>query len=125
MTTLKRKILFIVGKFISGKDHCKTLNNIKSGLSSDSFIRYLNTVKIAQLCLTLCDPMDCIVQGILQARIWEWVAFKVTFLKMPELMSMSARLYLKMKFLQGHPIFYEEFSEFYGTLIQLQSLFLQ
>ena len=44
---------------------------------------------------------------------------------MPELMSMSSRLYLKMKFLQGHPIFYKEFSEFYGTLIQLQSLFLQ
>ena len=24
---------------------------------------------------TLCDPMDCIVHGILQARILEWVAF--------------------------------------------------
>ena len=22
-----------------------------------------------------CDPMDCIVRGILQARIQEWVAF--------------------------------------------------
>ena len=31
-------------------------------------------VKVAQLCLTLCDPMDCIVYGILQARILEWVA---------------------------------------------------
>ena len=31
-------------------------------------------VKVAQLCLTLCDPMDCIVHGILQARILEWVA---------------------------------------------------
>ena len=29
----------------------------------------------AQLCLTLCNPMDCIVHGILQARILEWVAF--------------------------------------------------
>ena len=28
-------------------------------------------VKIAQSCLTLCDPMDCIVHGILQARILE------------------------------------------------------
>ena len=33
-----------------------------------------------QLCLTLCDPMDCSspgssVRGILQARILEWVAF--------------------------------------------------
>jgi len=26
-------------------------------------------VKVVQLCLTLCDPMDCIVHGILQARI--------------------------------------------------------
>ena len=32
-------------------------------------------VKIAQLCPTLCDPMDYTVHGILQARILEWVAF--------------------------------------------------
>ena len=32
-------------------------------------------VKAAQLCLTLCNPMDCIVQELLQARILEWVAF--------------------------------------------------
>ena len=31
-------------------------------------------VKVAQSCLTLCDPMDYSVQGILQARILEWVA---------------------------------------------------
>ena len=30
-------------------------------------------VKDAQLCLTLCDPMDYTVHGILQARILEWV----------------------------------------------------
>ena len=30
--------------------------------------------KIAQSCLTLCNPMDYIVHGILQARILEWVA---------------------------------------------------
>ena len=35
----------------------------------------LSEVKFTQLCLTLCDPMDCIVNGILQARILEWVAF--------------------------------------------------
>ena len=34
---------------------------------------------VAQLCLTLCDPMDCglpgsFVHGILQARTLEWVA---------------------------------------------------
>ena len=37
-------------------------------------------VKVTQLCLTLCDPMDCCppsssVHGILQARILEWVAY--------------------------------------------------
>ena len=32
-------------------------------------------MKLAQLCLTLCDPMDYTVHGILQARILEWVAF--------------------------------------------------
>ena len=36
--------------------------------------------EIAQLCLTLCDPVDCSlpgfsVHGILQARILEWVPF--------------------------------------------------
>ena len=31
-------------------------------------------VKVAQSCLILCDPMDCIVHGLLQARILEWVA---------------------------------------------------
>ena len=31
-------------------------------------------VKVAQSCLTLCDPMNYTVLGILQARILEWVA---------------------------------------------------
>ena len=32
-------------------------------------------VKVAQSCLTLCDPVDYTFLGILQARILEWVAF--------------------------------------------------
>ena len=32
-------------------------------------------VKVSQSCLTLCDPMDYTVNGILQARMLEWVAF--------------------------------------------------
>ena len=32
-------------------------------------------MKVAQSCLTLCDPTDYMVHGILQARILEWVAF--------------------------------------------------
>ena len=35
-------------------------------------------VKVSQSCPTLCDPMDCIIHGILQARILEWVAFPVS-----------------------------------------------
>ena len=35
----------------------------------------LEWVKVAQSCLTLCNPMDYTVHGILQARILEWVAF--------------------------------------------------
>ena len=31
--------------------------------------------KVAQLCLTLCNPMDYTVHGIFQARILEWAAF--------------------------------------------------
>ena len=32
-------------------------------------------VKVAQLCLIFCNPMDYTVHEILQARILEWVAF--------------------------------------------------
>ena len=32
-------------------------------------------MKVAQSCLTFCDPMDYTVHGILQARILKWVAF--------------------------------------------------
>ena len=31
-------------------------------------------VKVAQFSSTLCDPMDCTVHGLLQARILQWVA---------------------------------------------------
>ena len=42
-------------------------NNI--GVSLDDL-----KVKVAQLCLILCNPMDGTFQGILWARILEWVA---------------------------------------------------
>ena len=35
-------------------------------------------LKVAQLYLTLCDPMDYTVHRILQARILEWVAFPLS-----------------------------------------------
>ena len=33
-------------------------------------------VKVAELCPTLCDPVDYTVHGILHARILEWVAIR-------------------------------------------------
>ena len=36
---------------------------------------YKVKLKVTQPRLTLCDPMDYTVHGILQARILEWVAF--------------------------------------------------
>ena len=38
------------------------------------YTHILMKVKVAQSCLTLCDPTDYTVHGILQARILEWVA---------------------------------------------------
>ena len=35
-------------------------------------------MKVAQSCLTLCDPMDYTAPGILQARILEWAAFPIS-----------------------------------------------
>ena len=32
-------------------------------------------MEVAQSCLILFDTMDCVVHGILQARVLEWVAF--------------------------------------------------
>ena len=34
----------------------------------------MEQVKVTQSCLSLCNPMDYTVHGILQARILEWVA---------------------------------------------------
>jgi len=49
------------------------VNNISNnGLISKI---YKVKVKVAELCPTLCNPIDYIVHGIFQARILEWVAF--------------------------------------------------
>ena len=39
----------------------------------DILVKVESEVKVARSCLTLCDPMDYTVHGILQARILEWV----------------------------------------------------
>ena len=41
--------------------------------SNNKNIKYLK-VKVTQSCSTFCDPMDCAVHGILQARILDWIA---------------------------------------------------
>ena len=43
-------------------------------LTQEQFLNALK-VKVTQSCLTLCDAMDYMVYGILQARILEWIAF--------------------------------------------------
>jgi len=40
-----------------------------------SLVTLLLKVKVAQSCLSLCNPMDYTVHETLQARILEWVAF--------------------------------------------------
>ena len=40
-------------------------------------------VNVAQLCLTLCDPMDYTIHGIPQARILEWVALPFSRKEIP------------------------------------------
>ena len=52
-----------------GKHEGKRQNNNKKAMKESM------KVNIAQSCPTLCDPMDYVVHGILQARILEWVAF--------------------------------------------------
>ena len=47
----------------------------REGLIDHYELESTSEVKFAQSCLTLCDPMDSRVHGILQARILEWVAF--------------------------------------------------
>ena len=42
------------------------------------YICILWKVKVAQSCLTRCNPMDYTVHGILQSRILGWVAFPVS-----------------------------------------------
>ena len=57
------------------------LGVVAMGLSFSLALRSWKKVQVlvTQLCLTLCDPMDCSppgssVHGILQARILEWIA---------------------------------------------------
>ena len=54
-------------------------NVVKTHILGKNIFRIYNSSvqfsSVAQSCLTLCDPMDYPVHGILQARMLEWVAF--------------------------------------------------
>ena len=52
-----------------------SLNFSSLGCWCDGLWKWKVKVKVTQSCLTLFDPMDCIVHGILQVRILEWLAF--------------------------------------------------
>ena len=51
----------------------KNTNNLKC--ADDVTLTAENKVKVTQSCLTLWDPMEYTVHGILQARILECVAY--------------------------------------------------
>ena len=54
------------------------LRNLYAGQEATVRTGHGTTVQfssVAQSCLTLCNPVDYTVHGILQARILEWVAF--------------------------------------------------
>ena len=59
----------------------KTLESpLTARRSNQSILKEINPeyslkVKVIQSCLTLWDPMDYTIYGILQARMLEWVAF--------------------------------------------------
>ena len=64
--------------------YCKVINLLlnkfilkikKKELIMEGDTRLVRILKVTQSCPTLCDPMDYTVNGILQARISEWVAF--------------------------------------------------
>ena len=61
---------------------CHFILKAFSDFLSDVFDEFESESEVAQLCLTLCDPMDCSllgssIYGIFQARILEWVAMSL------------------------------------------------
>ena len=48
---------------------------LRSSHGGKLYVMYIVKVKATRFCSTPCNPMDCTVRGILQARILERVAF--------------------------------------------------
>ena len=73
----KRKVLVV---FFFKKQQKFQINNLThhlQELEKEKQTKPKETVKIIKSpsCLTLCNPTDCTVHGILQARILQWVGF--------------------------------------------------
>ena len=69
----------IVQQYWEGKGHSlqlveSSINSVWSPHLVDSYLSECE-VKVAQSCLTPCNPMNYTLHGILQARILEWIAF--------------------------------------------------
>ena len=72
---MKEVIYFLfLGSKITVEDDCN-LEIERCLLLGRKSMANLVKMKVTQLCLTLHDPMDYIVHGILHARLLEWVAF--------------------------------------------------
>ena len=77
---LFKKIRHTKGTFHTKMGTITERNGMDLREAEDSKKRWQKTTQnakaqVAQSCLTLCDPTDYAVHGILQARILEWVAF--------------------------------------------------
>ena len=86
--TLKKDVLFILGNWnakVRSQETPGVTGKLGLGMRNEAGQRLLefcqeseSESEVTQLCLTLCDPMDCSlpgfsVHGIFQARIQMWV----------------------------------------------------
>ena len=64
-----------VDRFFGWEKWFWALRLFSQSLTGVTMVKVQGKVKVAQSCMTLCDPMDYTAHEILQARILEWVAF--------------------------------------------------
>ena len=70
-----RLLEWVAYPFSSGSSQPRNRTGV-SCIAGGFFTKWaIREAQVTQSCLTLCDLMDYIVHGILQARILEWVAF--------------------------------------------------
>ena len=74
--------------------------------------------EVAQLCLTLSDPMDCSlpgssIHGIFQARVLEWgaIAFSIYTIKYYSAIKKNTFVLVLMRWMQLEPIIQSEVSQ--------------